>query len=884
MNRCLSIGLFTLSLCLTMGAYVRAASGKPRLILIKADALPPDLLAALSFPEREDYWQRLAYRDDLRQALRFYQEQTGRSIVLPNIRHYFFQEGVFVANLFSETLTLSPVSWAVIDTGQPSVIKGTGTFSRDTCYLRYHLDGLRDTIDAMRHKESTSAALWNLDQVGVSLLPDAFDPDRVWSGLQIYRRKANRATLLEMGRQWAHNDQRNIFKIIQSHLSRLVTGRDYTEFAQEVSGLMTVRKILAKDLLGEERYDYLSPLFTLIDHQQHVDPHPQNLIHWTVKLDGLVGQIFAAVEQSNRRNQTVVAMVSDHGSEIQPGKTAFSFPITEVFRTQFFGGHTVKTLLVENAWSSVTTPVAGLDSPRVYESRHSPYGEASSGTKGFITCFIDNFGNGRSSVNLRNDDLNRLHLILREIKRSQPDSERWLRLASMFREALAQARKWLEPDLALYRDYHEGARDMAANLLSKKDPHSLNVAWRLQKELDRDSPQIAALELLLSLRFSPEKNPSELLSERITRSNFKISSLIPKAFLGIPNQVYQLSRYTLDLDENLNWVTTTVDPKGHQVPLNYYQILTDYKAPNAPVSGDFNPHDLIVTRLPTRQATEALHTIVRDPTEDRTLRNVLWVKSTAKDHYDKGGEALIVEDQNRQIRYLPVVGFEQASDLTISFRLSDGPDPLGLLGQDGVQVSGQTSRLDWVRRFHSREDWLKATFQTEYSTGVCILLDIANNPTEAFIDSPDFQRYMTHFSSPDLKARYLRGLKRKYANQKPDFLVWSDELWNFNSSTRTSGGSHSGFRPIAARTSFFVWGGEDTRIGRGKTVSEVGTTLDVVPTLAHALGILDRQNRIIPQPGSIPERVFAPFPGRVIDIFGPSDQTPYETGVGVDED
>jgi len=318
--------------------------------------------------------------------------------------------------------------------------------------------------------------------------------------------------------------------------------------------------------------------------------------------------------------------------------------------------------------------------------------------------------------------------------------------------------------------------------------------------------------------------------------------------------------------------------------LNYYKILTDYRVANAPVSGDFNPHDLIVTRLPTLQAAEALRAIARDDPEDQRLLNVLWVKSTAKDRYDKGGEALIVEDQNRQIRYLPVAGLEQASDLTISFQLSDGPDPLGLLGRGGVQVFGKTSRLDWVRRFHSREDWLEATFRTEYSTAVCILLDIANNPTEIFIDSPEFQRYLAHFSSPDLKARYLRGLKRKYTNQRPDFLVWSDELWNFNSSTRTSGGSHSGFRPIAVRTAFLVWGGENTRIGRGKTVSRVGTTLDVVPTLAHALGILDEQNRIIPQPGSIPERVFSPFPGRVIDIFGPSPQASYKTGPPVDEE
>ncbi len=873
---------FLVALGLAMGVTLPAESGNPRLVLIKADGLPPDLLAALSFPEREDYWRRLPYREDLRQTLRFYQEQTGKSIVLPNLRHYFFEDGVYVENFFSETLTLSPVSWGVIETGQHSVVKGHATFSRDTGYLRYHLDGLREVLDAVRHGESRSTPLWNLDQIGLSLMPDAFDPDRVWSGLQIYRRSANRQTILESVRHFAHNDKRGVFRIIQSHLSRLVTGRDYTEFAQDISGLMTARKILEKDLLGREKYDYLSPCFTLIDHQQHVDPHPQNLIHWTVKLDGLVGGIFEAVEQSARRNQTVVAIVSDHGSEIQPGKTAFSFPITEMFRTPLFGGHTVKTLLVENAWNSVTTPIAAVDSPRVYESRHSPYGDDAGGEEGFVTCFIDNFGNGRSAVNLRNDDLNRLHLILLEIKRSEPDSERWLRLGSLFRETLGQTRKWLEPDLALYRDYREGTRDLAVNLLSRTDKDALNAAWRLQEEADRDAPQIAALELLLGLRFTPEEERNGLLFDAMVRSDFRISSLIPKAFLGVPNQVHQLSRYTLGLDRDLNWVTTTVDPKGRRLPLNYYQIMSDYRAPNAPANGDFNPHDLIVTRLPARQAARALRAIAGDDAGERGLRNVVWVKSTARNRFDKGGEALIVEDDDRQIRYLPIAGLEQAEDHTIRFTPGTGPDPLGLLGQSGVRVPDQASRFDWVRRFHSRRDWLEATFRTEYSTAVCILLDIVNNPTEAFIDSPDFQSFLTHFSSPDLKARYLRGLKRKYANQQPDFLVWSEELWNFNSSTRTSGGSHSGLRPIVARTAFLVWGGDDTRIGRGKTVSRVGTTLDVVPTLSHALGILDEQNRVIPQPGSNPERVFLPFPGRVIDIFG-RHRASYETGPARDD-
>ena len=857
-------------LCATtlfLGGTLLAVSGHPRLVLIKVDGLPPDLLAALSVPEQEDYWQRLHYAPDLRRALRFYQEETGRSIVLPNIRHYFFEDGVYVENVFSETLTLSPCSWALIDTGQPSVIKGHATFSRDTCHLRYHLDGVRDTLDAIRRGDSRTAALWNLDQIGMSLMSDGFDPDRVWSGPQIYRRTGNKALLLESGKQWLHNNETGVPGIARSHLSRLVTGIDYTEFAQEMSGIMTARKILQKDLLGQERYDYLSPILTLIDHQQHVDPHPANLIHWSVKLDREVGRIFEAVERSSRKSKTIVAMVSDHGSEIQPGRTAFSFPITRAFRRPLFGGHTVKTLLAENAWNAISVPVLGLDYPRLYESPDSPYGESAGGEKGYPTCFIDNFGNGRAAVNLRNDDLNRLHLILLEIKRSKPDSERWHQLKSMFRQNLERTRRWLEPDLALFKDYHDGAQNLAFNLLSKTDRDALDVAWRLQEEIERDVPQIAALELLLRLQFGNDDLEGGLEFERMARSDFEISSLVPKGFLGYPNQVHQLSRYTLGLDEDLKWVTSTVDKKGRRLPMNYYQILSNYEASNAPVNGDYNPYDLIVTRIPIRHVAEALQDIAGIRVSQRGLHNVVWVKSTAQQRHDKGGEALIVEDANRRIQYVPVAGLEQVHDLSFRFSLSSGTDPLGLLARRGVKTPDHISRLDWVRQFHSREDWLAATYQTEYGTAVCMLLDITDNPTEAFIDSPEFQGYLTHFSSPGLKARYLRGLKRKYANQQPDFLVWADELWNFNSHSRTAGGSHSGLRPIVTRTAFLVWGGENTDVASGVTVSQVGTTLDLVPTLFQALGMLEEGNRLVPQPGAIPERVFLPFPGRVLDIF-----------------
>ncbi|MBI3950537.1 MAG: alkaline phosphatase family protein [Acidobacteria bacterium] len=847
----------------------KLTSRPKRLILIKVDGLPPDLLAAAAFPERDDLVNRLSYAEDFRRAVDLFRKQTGREIIMPNVRKYFFEEGVVCENMFASTLTLSAAAWAVIDTGQPSIVKKHGTFSRDTCYLRSHLDGFRDTIDALKHRGEKTAALWNLDQVGVSLMLDAYDLQRTWTSPQIYSRIANREQLVLMGKKWITNDEHSAKDIARSHLSRVVTGIDYTEFNQESSAEMTARKVVERDLTGQERYDYLSPYFTLMDHQQHIDPHPDNLIHWLVKLDRLVGRVFEAVERSQRRDETVVAMASDHGSDIKPGQTAISLPITRLFRTPLFGGHTVTTLLVEDAFRALSSPILGIDFPRVYESDDSPYGKKQNprfGGDDYVTAFIDNFGNARADVNLRNNDLNRLHLILLEWQKQPMPPERFARLRKLFRQTLDQTRQWLEPDLALFEDYHEGAKDLARRLAEKADNYSRDVAWRLSAEAERDGPQIQALRRLLSIRFEPGQ-PGPLFDEVFSKP-FRISDFIPKKYLGRQNTLYQLSHYTLGLDEHLNWVETTVNPQGRPVAMNYFDILSNYEAAAPPANGLRNPFDLIVAKAPVEAVESALrqHQLL---VENERVREAVWVKSTARDNPRKGGEALVVQAVDERIKYVPVRDLQQQADGSVTFSLAEDLDPLALLRGPGFAPGEAMSPLEWLRAFHPLQQWLRATYQTEYGVTVTTLLDILDDPVPGFVDAPDFQKYLIYFSSDQLKQRYLSGLKRKYATQLPDFIVWSNDLWNFNSKARTSGGSHAALKPIVTRTTFVVWGGERTSIARGRAMSDVFTSLDVAPTLFRAVGMLDDNNEVVRDPASIPERPFHRFPGRVIDIWQP---------------
>ncbi|MEE8585120.1 MAG: hypothetical protein V3T83_09750, partial [Acidobacteriota bacterium] len=668
------------------------------------------------------------------------QQQTGRQIILPNLRKHFFQDGVVFENMFAATLTLSAVAWGVVESGQPSVIKGHGTFSRDTCYLRSHLDGLRDTLDQLRlrapYGEMKTAALWNLDQVGVSLLSDAYDPLRVWQGPHIYRRMANRELLLEAGKRWLKADGDGFGGILRGHLSRLVTGIDYTVFNQQMSGWMTARKILEKDLDGLERFDFISPLLTIMDHQQHVDPHPRNLIHWLVELDRLMGGVFRAVAESDRRDTTIVVLTSDHGSEIQPGKVGFSYPMTRHFRQPVFGGHTVKTLLVDTAWKALSTPSPGIDFPRIYESPHSPYGKKRNpefGRKEYVTCYIDPFGNGRATVHLRNNDINQLHLILLELKRRQPE-ERFDRLRSLFQETFKRTRAWLAPDLALMEDYQAGALDLAANLKAKADKFSHDSAWRLNKEVKRLGPQIEALQRLLSIAFG--EGAGGINFDQTFSRPFKIPSFIPKQYLGRRNSVYQLSRYTIGLDGDLNWIETTLDHKGRSVPMNYFDILANYKAANSPVNGHRNPYDLIVTGLPLEETRRALkeHGLLDRFSE---LKSAVWMKSSARLNPVKGGEAVAVWTKDNRMLYAPVRDFQQNADGTLQFDLAEERDPLALLKGTGFRPPDGASGLDWMRKLHPDRDWLKAAFSTEYSTAVNTILDIFHNPVPQFVDSDD---------------------------------------------------------------------------------------------------------------------------------------------------
>ena len=830
---------------------------RPRLVQIKVDGLSPLLVDALIDPDDPAKLAKTVDPEGFRWAIEMFRAETGQQEVLPNIRHYFYEQGVRTENLVAATITLSSVSWGVIETGRPSVIKRHAAFSRQNGYVRSHLNGLQDTWDLVLHGARKTSAVWALDQVGVSLFSDAFHPERSYITPWMYYRQTPQSYLTEMGKHWLTDGKGSFWGIARTHLGRRAGDMNYPEWQEQFVSHHLAQKILEKDFAGREKFDFLSTFFT-IDHQFHVDPNPVNIVHRMARIDRRIGRILAAVEQSERRDQTLVTVVSDHGSEYETDTVNLSFPLTRMFRTRLLGGHTVATVLSEDAIHALASPTQGIDFPRVYEGRFSPYNKGKGGADEYTTAFVDNLGNARAEVHLRNNDLNRLHLLLLK-RRDKLNNDQRSALREKLEKTLAAIHLWLEPEYAAYWDYYTGVRAWLPSLKRLADSYWRDAAARLESESQRDVKKLRRLARLLEL--CRAEDPVAWLDE----NKLRVTKIIPKKYFGPHNSVYQLSHYTIGLDEDFNWVESTVDPRGRSVPMDYFSVLSRYEVPNPPQSYERNPVSLIATPLPAEPLARALRELGWLDNETK-LEQAVWVVSTAREKTTRGAQALVWRRSDGRIHYLPVQNLEQHADGSYTFEHSPDLDPVGLYYDAEFRAPGGQPAYLWLRQAHTYDEWVQAVYNTAYTIAPLVFLDIAGVNTHDPLDNPEFLSSITGFPDEDSRRRYLRGLRWKYAAQQPDLLLWSSYLWNFASKSFTAGGSHGGLPPHVAHTSFLVWGGKSFNLPAGSVITRPSTTLDIVPTLADLMGMLGEDGKVIRQPGSYRHRPRAWPVGRPLPV------------------
>src|SRR4030095_12193054 len=164
-NRSVAIALILGFACLACATAARAMPAAERVVIIKADGLPFGVFD--SFVQKRDPY-------------------TGKS-VLPWIEHVFYRNGSRLANFYSRGLSLSAQSWAMLDTGQHSIIKGNLEFDRLTLdtydYLNMFTFLLKNS-----GRNSPTPGMEVLDEQEIPVLFDAYEPNEVSLGTQIYIR------------------------------------------------------------------------------------------------------------------------------------------------------------------------------------------------------------------------------------------------------------------------------------------------------------------------------------------------------------------------------------------------------------------------------------------------------------------------------------------------------------------------------------------------------------------------------------------------------------------------------------------------------------------------------------------------------------------------
>src|SRR5215831_1822683 len=362
------------------GLALPAAPRGKRLVLIKIDGLPFCLV------------------DEFTNEL---DPETGKSR-LPWVKHVFYENGARVNNFYVRGMSLSAPSWSLLDTGQHLQIKGNVEFDRLTLHAYDYLNFIPFYVEnlAQQHVDMPGAEV--LDELGVPLLIDAYAHDERYQSFQLYQR----------GVHWS-----TFGKSVKTRLERFGGTQDVID-EWTTNGLALrhfVQDQLERDLiekLAEPGIRYLDYYTTDVDHRTHHNRDRESQLAAIREVDATIGRIWTAVEKSPLASDTVMVLVSDHGTNTDPNIISQGFNLVKLLGSTAGGGHHVITkrrLMMDYSLKSVY-PFVPLITTTTSDSFYLK-GESTS----YPTALLDFDGNERSAIHLRNSDLNLLHILWQQL-------------------------------------------------------------------------------------------------------------------------------------------------------------------------------------------------------------------------------------------------------------------------------------------------------------------------------------------------------------------------------------------------------------------------------------------------------------------------------------
>jgi hypothetical protein len=741
-----------------------------RVVVLKADGLPGWLVDRM-----------LSERDPI----------TGRS-PLPSIERIFVQRGVRLRHFYSRGVSLSVPSWAVLDTGQPSPIRGNVEYDRYTLRAFDYLNFIPFYFKSAFSQAADMPGVELLDDLGIPLLADRFDRGQTHQSFQLYQRGIRWDTLKRAAR--------GPFPVLAP---RQLFDEWQAGFALSRALEDEIEKALL-DALADDRILYLDLFTGDYDHLAHLDNSESAQRGVVSKIDGLVGRVWSAIEKSALADQTLLVLVSDHGMNTRPGTYSQGYNLVELLRGAEGGAHHVVT----NRHPLSEYKLRGLF-PFVHRvftaSGVSPYGASS--PKDYPTALLDLDGNERAGIYLRNSDLNLIHLLLLQLERRdlapalrRAAEEACRQAIEQFSAATRARLHRLQPHLATLRASinrfasEAGQPGESAQVQRRNKAHARS--WRTDASAYRDA--IAAIEQLTNAVPLPRRPTA--------------SKLVPKRFVGEPNSIHQLQNYVVSVvPGGLQLMPDgSLDQARSFRRINYFELLTGLAVRNVPQPDvGSRPVDFVAVRVPTRALPASL---VR---EDRP-ESAVWLN---------GGphRQLLILSRGHpvvELKVLAVTNLRQHADGGTHF---DNPGwraglPLELLEDERFAVPA-SDREQWLSQWHTEREWMRAAHRTRFTSAVIGLFE--------------------HFRQGAGRASHEDFHWSRRELVEADLLVVAKEHWNFNVRGFNPGGNHGGFGRLSTHATLLLAGGSGTGVRQGIAVEEPYDSLSLVPTLLGLMGRCD---------------------------------------------
>ena len=817
--------LLLAALLLLLVAYSSAIAQPKRLVVIKCDGLPYDMVDRL---------------------VRQHDPQSGKS-VLPWIDHIFYQRGARLSSFYVRGMSLSAPSWSLLETGQHLQIKGNVEFDRYTLRSYDYLNFFPLYIGGIVGARVDMPAVEILDSLGLPLLADAYAHDERYMTFSLFLRGPRYSTL--------QGGLQNKFLRPPKELF------DEWTMGLEMRSALTdqlVRELLAK--LNNPKIRYADLFMPDFDHIAHHNNDIESQTFVLKQMDSVIGQVWTGIQKTPYASETALVLVSDHGFNTDDRVYSQGYNLVKLLGSRAGGGHHVITkrrLMLDYSIKGVNplVPLITTTTPDSYYLK----GESTV----YPTAMLDFDGNERASVHLRDSDVNQIHILLQQLQRNDLRPEvRHAAMQAFFAVIDGRRAEWkqklneLRNELGALNAAIEQQRKLWQAQPKKFTKEQQNAglddaAKRIWVQLDRwQTEQREYTDFILAMQ-----NLLALHPESFTPSKIKIRDVIPKESMGDRNTIYKLQNYVYALAPNglvLNG-DGSLDLARSFLRLDYFALLHGITARNNVQRGITNrPVDLIATRL-TRDLVRPLIN-ERDIDED-----VIWISAGA----DR--QALLLSrrgaDGQLMLRYVPVSNLRQDADDKLQFKLIDWQAglPLAMFEDPNLAVPAN-DRVGWLNAWHTDVEWLEALHRTHYSNGFVGLHE-------------ELARHHNERLSPDDPA--LSGdekLMRRYARRKrelvePDMLIVAHDHWNFDVRGFNPGGNHGSFFRISTHSVFMIAGGANTNIPQALAIDEPYDSLSLTPTLLALTGDLRDDNNPVPR---LWDKGFRRFPGRVVKELLPN--------------